>query len=270
MSECLVVTRAAGYRVLTLNRPDKLNALDPELLKVLRREQEDLSRDPECAVVVLRGAGRAFCVGADLQFVKSIRADRPAVEEFLSTLHSVVSGFEALPQVVVAAVHGMVLAGGLELMMGCDIVVAARSCKLGDQHAKFGLVPGGGGTQRLARLVGPLRAKDLILTGRWVMAEEAATMGLITSAVADESFDSEVDSLVESLLEKSATAAAVSKHLVNAGLQLPLQGGLALEVEAVKHHFESADFAIGLEAFERREKPRFPHRRSGPPIKARP
>jgi enoyl-CoA hydratase len=261
MSECLAVHRGKGYRVLTLDRPDKLNALRPDLLEALRREQRDLSRDLECAVVVLRGAGPAFCCGADLEYVKSIRDDRAAVADFLATLNDVITGFEKLPQVVIGAVHGMVLAGGLELMMGCDIILAAATCRLGDQHAHFGLVPGGGGTQRLPRLIGSLKAKELILTGRQVQADEAAAMGLVTRAVPDESLDGEVNALVELLMKNSATAAAVSKRLVNVGLELPLGGALALELEAVKHHFESADFAIGLEAFERRETPSFPRRR---------
>ncbi len=260
MSDGLRVAAAERSRVLTLDRPSKLNALSMELLDALRRQQEELITDGDCNVVVLRGAGRAFCCGADLEFVRSIREDPAAVSRFLTALRDTITGFERLPQTVVAAVHGMVLAGGLELMMGCDIVLATETCRLGDQHANYGLVPGGGGTQRLPRLVGRLRAKELILTGRWVSAQEAAAMGLVTRVVADAALDSELDALVRSLSDKSATAAAASKRLIDEGMDLPLARALDLEIEAVERHFASRDMEIGLAAFASRETPAFPPR----------
>src|SRR4051812_18784262 len=178
-----VEKRPDGLCRLRLNRPDKLNALNDELVSELRQVQQRLVGDPETRVVVLSGEGRSFCAGADLTDFSKIHRDPNATRNTLWRLRDVIRGFEELAQPVVGVLHGHVLAGGLELAMGCDILVAARSTLIGDQHIRRNLVPGAGNTQRIPQRLGRTQAMDLLLTGRWVSAEEALSMGLVSRVV---------------------------------------------------------------------------------------
>ena len=168
---------------LRLNRPDALNALSPELLEEFSHAVLSVSQDEAVKVLVVRGEGRAFCAGADLLFLESILDDLAQLPPYIQRLNDCFFQLEELPIPTIALVHGFALAGGLELMMACDLAIVAEDSRLGDQHANFGLIPGGGSTQRLPRRVGMQRAMELLTTGSWISGGQAVDWGLALRAV---------------------------------------------------------------------------------------
>lgn len=218
---------------LTLNRPSKLNALTLEMLRGLHAAQMQVAADAEIRAVILRGSGRAFCAGADLKQLADMHNDHARLRGFLDTLRSVVVGFEQLPQVVIGAVHGVALTGGLELLLGCDLIIAERSAQIADHHMQVGLVPGGGSTQRLERWIGAARARDLLLTGRWLSAEEAERFGLVSRVVGDGDLGAAADALAGELAGRNGVAMREVKRLARLASETPLAEGLELEIEGL-------------------------------------
>lgn len=253
----LVLTADGAIARLVLDRPAQLNAISPELLEALDQACERLERDPSIHVVTLTGNGRAFCAGADLRVVQERAGDPTRWREFIERWHRVFDRVEALPQVVIAGVHGLALAGGLELALVADLVVADEEARLGDQHANFGLVAGGGGSQRLPRVVGPRRAKELMLLGGWLSARDAQAWGLVNRVAPAGQLAETVDALARELAAKSGDASRTVKRLVNQALELDLPGGLALEREQVGLHMQTADAKEGLRAFVEKRPPVF-------------
>ena len=159
-----------GIARAVLNRPEQMNAISPDLLEDLDRVCAAVEGDATIRVLTLTASGRAFCAGADLKAVKELSPDRVKGTGFMRRWHGVFDRIEALPVPVIAGVHGLALAGGLELLLVADLVIADEAARIGDQHANFGLVAGGGGSHRLPRLVGARRAKELMLLGGWLSA----------------------------------------------------------------------------------------------------
>ena len=186
MSDAVVTTVDGNVGVITLNRPDKFNCISKSLVAGLNTAINTLQTNPEVRVLLLHGAGKVFCTGADLTEILETRESQSELHAMLTDLMEVLRRFERGPLPVIAAVHGLALAGGLEMMMGCDVVFAAKSAKIGDQHAQYGLVPGGGNSQRLTRVLGRRRALDLMFSARWLGAEEALEWGLVNYVVEDE------------------------------------------------------------------------------------
>jgi enoyl-CoA hydratase/carnithine racemase len=242
---------------ITLNRPDKLNALNSELLAELVDILRRINEMHDVRVVVLRGAGRAFSAGADIAEIDTLYKDPVRSRRFLTLLRDAGLGLERLRQPVVAAVHGMVLAGGLEIMLACDLVIAEESTRIGDQHINWGFIPGGGSTQRLPRLVGAARARDLLYTGRWLSAAEALQIGLAARVVPDGTLATAAQSFVAELARRGGEALARIKSLVRHAEQMPLEQGLALEIETVMWYYAHPDFVQGLDAFKNRRPPEF-------------
>ena len=254
---CVLLERDGAVARFILNRPAQLNAVSPELLDDLDRACAAVEADSTVAVVTLTAAGRAFCAGADLRVVQQLAPDPVRWREFMARWRQVYDRVERLPVPVIAGVHGMALAGGLELTLVCDLVVADEAARLGDQHANFGLVAGGGGSQRLPRLIGARRAKELMLLGGWLSAQEALDWGLVNRVVPAGQVETAVRDLARELAAKSAAAARAVKMLVDRGLDLPLPQGLDLEGEEVARHMRGADAAEGLRAFVEKRAPRF-------------
>ncbi|MBI4590206.1 MAG: enoyl-CoA hydratase/isomerase family protein [Candidatus Rokubacteria bacterium] len=242
---------------LVLNRPAQLNAINRQMLLDLAAVCDTVERDASLKVVTLTGEGRAFCAGADLRTVREVATDPQKWEEFIRLWHRVFNRIEALPIPVIAGVHGMALAGGLELTMVADLVIADEDAKLGDQHANFGLVAGGGGTQRLPRLIGLRRAKELMLRGQWLSAREALEWGLINRVVSTGRLRESVREMAGQLATLSGSANRTVKMLANRGMDLALGDGLELEIRAVEEHMRSADCREGLSAFLEKRKPKF-------------
>lgn len=246
---------AAG--ILTLARPVKFNALTPETFHALDAARRVFEADPAIRVLLIRAHGPNFCTGADLSGVNGTLHDPAALDAFLRAGHDALSNLETSPLPVVCAVQGLCLAGGLEVMLAADLVLAARSARLGDQHAAFGLIPGWGGSQRLTRLIGLRPALDLMLTARWLPAEEAHALGLVTRLTEDDALQTEALALCAQLAARSRPGLAAMKRLAREGLDLPLPVALALEREEAAALLPSPDVAEGLAAFAARRKPHF-------------
>lgn len=242
---------------LVLNRPAQLNAINRQMLEDLSSACETIEGDPSIKVVTLAAEGRAFCAGADLRTVQELSPDPKKWGEFNRLWHRAFNRIEALAVPVIAGVHGMALAGGLELTMVADLVIADEEARLGDQHANFGLVAGGGGSQRLPRLIGLRRAKELMLLGHWLSAREALEWGLINRVVPTGQVREKLNEMATKLAGLSGSANRTVKMLANRGLDLPLADGLELEIQATAEHMKSADAREGLSAFVEKRKPKF-------------
>ncbi|MFA7506262.1 MAG: enoyl-CoA hydratase/isomerase family protein, partial [Burkholderiaceae bacterium] len=193
-----------GALWLTLNRPAALNSITPAVVESLDSALASAQDDPAVHAVVLTGNGRAFCAGADLKYVRqTTQGDETAVARFLDSILGVMGRLEKFPKPTIAAVNGLALAGGLELVLCCDLVVAARSARLGDAHANFGLLPGGGSSVRLPRKIGPTRAKYLLFTGDFVPAEDLVAAGLVNAVFDDAELLAGAGTIVARLRNKS-------------------------------------------------------------------
>jgi enoyl-CoA hydratase/carnithine racemase len=247
----------SGIARVVLNRPAQLNAISPGLLEDLDRVCEAVERDARVRVVTLTAGGRAFCAGADLKAVRELVPDPEKWSGFMRLWHRVFNRVEALPAPVVAGVQGLALAGGLELLLVADLVVMDAAARLGDQHANFGLIAGGGGSQRLPRLIGARRAKELMLLGGWLDAEQALAWGLVNRVVPAGAVGAAVEELAQALAQKSVAAGRTVKRLVDRGLDLSLADGLELELRLAGEHMRSRDASEGLSAFAEKRPPVF-------------
>ena len=210
---------------IRLDRPDTLNALNPELLEQLSDGIAKAGKDETIKALVIRGEGRAFCAGADLTYFQTTFEDPALLPGYLAQIKDTLCQIEELPIPVIAVVHGFALAGGLELMMACDMALVAEDARIGDQHVNFGLVPGGGSTQRLPRRVGLQRAMELLTTGRWLSGVEAAEWGLALRAVPAEALDDELEKLLGPLRTKSREGLALIKSVTLRGMGLSSMTG---------------------------------------------
>jgi enoyl-CoA hydratase len=235
--------REDGVALVRLDRP-KMNALSGELLRQLRVVIDDLAADLPGAVV-LWGGPRIFAAGADVSEFKGPGAAASVADGF----RAVGDGLVSLPRMVIAAVNGYALGGGCELALACDMRVAADNATFGQPEVLLGVVPGGGGTQRLARLVGPSRAKDLILTGRQVRADEALSLGLADRVVPRGDVLTEALELAATLARGALAAQALAKRAIDVGLDGSLAQGLDGEKEAFVASFETEDATTGIESF---------------------
>jgi enoyl-CoA hydratase len=235
--------RDDGVAVLRLDRP-KMNALSSALLTQLRDAARSLTDDPPGAVVVY-GGERVFAAGADIKEFGGPAEAASIGALFLEALNAVA----AIPRAVIAAVTGYALGGGCELALACDFRVVGESAKLGQPEILLGIIPGGGGTQRLARLVGPSKAKDLILTGRQAAADEALRIGLVDQVVPNaEVFDAAVTWAAE-FARGPLQAHALAKRAVDEGLDTTLTAGLELEQRLFAEVFATDDAAVGVKSF---------------------
>jgi enoyl-CoA hydratase len=222
---------------VTLNRPEAYNAITVSLGRALERGLRELGGDPEVHVIVIRGAGGNFSVGGDFKELEQLRADGvDAMRELFAAFGRACGAIAEVPVPVIAAVEGHACAGGFELALASDIVLVREDAKLADIHSNHGMVPGGGSTQRLPRLVGLQRALGLILSGDRLSGVEAVQWGLAYRAFAEAAFEAGVDEFAARLAAKDRAAQARSKRLVRDGLERPLTDGLELELETVLEH----------------------------------
>lgn len=243
---------------LTLNRPDVLNAISPKLVGELGQAVTQVEDQPGVKALVIRGAGRAFCAGADLKFMGQAFDDYPLLAGWLKDINEVLFRLEELPMPVIAVVHGFALAGGLELLLACDLVIAAKDARIGDQHANFGLMPGGGSTQRLPRKLGTQKAMELLLTGRWLSGKEAEQWGLVLRAVPAEKLDEELESILAMLRDKSRPGLGWIKRTAQRGLGMSLRDGVAFEVQSFTQFVATSPHPReGIRAFTEKRQPKF-------------
>jgi enoyl-CoA hydratase len=255
----LLAERRGAALWLTINRPHALNALTDEVAEAMSTALRSAVTDPSVRAVVITATGRAFCSGADLKNVNAsiTGADQTDQIAFTARLAALFNEIEASKLPVIAAVNGVALAGGLELMLACDLVVAAESAKIGDGHANYGLLPGGGSSVRLPRRIGSTRAKYLLFTGDLLSARELEAAGLVNAVVSDDALDSAVEELVVKLADKSPLGLSRMKWLVNDGLEQPTSTALGLELALSDAHRFSDDMREGLAAFIEKRRPEF-------------
>ena len=240
-----------GVATITLDVPGKFNRVSMAARDELRRGFEELDRDESVHFVVLAGAGEAFTAGGDIPgFLQRSAWD-------VSRLADNVAAPERCTKPVIAALHGYCFGVGLELALACDFRLAADDLQLGFPEVTIGMIPGSGGTQRLARLVGLGRAKDIVMRGRRVSAEEALALGLVTEIVPAAELDDAVVRLVDELARHSPLALAMAKRVLNQAYEGPLSQGLELEGLAYGLLQQTHDFREGVEAFTEKRKPEF-------------
>lgn len=249
--EPVVLTSATdGVGTLTLNRPDAMNAITIELAEQLEAGLRALAADEHVSVIVIRGAGGNFCVGGDFKALQDLRAQGPhAMAELFEAFGRATAVIAELPVPVIAAVEGFAMAGGFELMQAADVVLVADEAKIADNHANFGMVPGGGGSQRLPRIVGRQRALSHILTGDRLRGRDAVAWGLAYRSVPQAELDAAVAAVAQQLAAKDRRALATIKRLVDEGLKTTLDDGLALERRVVVEHIAGEAGGAGIASF---------------------
>jgi enoyl-CoA hydratase len=238
-----VERRADGVAVVTLDNP-KVNALSSALLTQLKAVAEDLHANPPGAVVIT-GGDRVFAAGADISEFGGPHEAAVIGGHFVATLDAIAS----IPRMVIAAVSGYALGGGCEVALACDLRIVSEKARFGQPEILLGIIPGGGGTQRLARLVGASRAKDIILSGRQVDAEEALRIGLADEVVAPEALHARAFERAAELARGAVAAQALAKRAIDGGLDLALADGLQLEQENFVEVFRTEDSQVGVKSF---------------------
>jgi enoyl-CoA hydratase len=250
--------RAGGVAHLRLNRPEALNSITLEMLDELETALDEVARDRGIRVAVLSGAGRAFCTGADLKTVQALFDRWDDYVAYLYRLTKVFRKLEHLPVPTIARVHGFALAGGLEMLLCCDIAVAADSAKIGDQHANFGLIAGAGGIPRLVRRIGRTAALEILFTGRWLSGLDAASAGIVLRAVPEAELDGAISAIIDQLVGKSRSSLSYMKRVALAGEDVPLDTALNEERAALIEFFStSPDPREGVTAFVEKRPPVF-------------
>ncbi|MGE4589306.1 MAG: enoyl-CoA hydratase/isomerase family protein [Acidaminococcaceae bacterium] len=240
--------------LITINRPEVRNALDYETWRILQKTFLELDADPDVYVIMVTGAGdKAFVAGADLNSLKV----RSAVTTFNGESPRIVTSIEQVSKPTIAIINGFALGGGLELAMACDIRIAGKKAKLGQTEINVGILPGAGGTQRLTRLVGTAKAKEMIFTGKIISAEEAEKIGLVNLVVEQEDLMQAAWSMAGEIAAKSQITLQVAKQVINQGAETDLSTGLMIEKLGQSFVFGTEDHLEGICAFLDKRKPSF-------------
>jgi len=255
----ITVAKEARVAVVSLSAPRGLNILNGETLVELERALSAIAADESVDVVLLRSAHpKVFTAGADISEMR--QKDVMTAREFSELGHRVARALETLPQPVVAAVHGAVMGGGLEFILACDIRIAADDAVFAQPEVDIGIIPGWGGTQRLARIVGVGMAKELIYTGRRIDAKEALRIGLVNEVVPRDRLDDAALSFAQGIACKSRPILLAAKRAINKTMESPLPVGLDYEVDAFANVFATSDRTEGMCAFLEKRPPRFEDR----------
>ena len=244
----------AGVATIRLDRP-KMNALNEQVAGEIGQAVDSLSTDESARAVVLWGGERIFAAGADIKEMES--QDPVRMYRYIGRFQNVFTRLEQLPQPTIAAINGYALGGGCELAMACDFRICAEDSLLGQPEIKLGVIPGAGGTQRLPRLVGPARAKDIIFTGRFVKADEAERIGLVDRVVGSDKVYATAVEMAEELAAGPTVALMAAKQAIHNGLESDIQTGLLIERQAFAALFASEDQKIGMKAFVEKTEAKF-------------
>jgi enoyl-CoA hydratase len=253
--ETIIYEKREATAIITLNRADALNALTRTMFMEIGNALDDSEQDSKTRVVVIKGAGKAFCAGVDLKFASELKTLQDQQDLFRLGNQMVLEKIEGMAKPVIAQVHGACLAGGFEIMIACDLVVAAEDAKIGDQHVNVALFGGGACAYRLALLVGMRKAKEIILLGKRLSGKEAAQMGVINLAVPPEQIDNIVAAMAAELAEKSPVSIKYNKWYINK-VSMP-DAALRFELAIMYGLVESTseDKAEGMRAFVEKRKP---------------
>lgn len=251
----ILIEKKGNIGILKINRPNNLNALNKDTILELTDAVEELEKDSSIKVVILTGEGKAFIAGADIKQMKDM--DPSEGKKFAESGHNLLFKIENSHLPFIAAVNGYALGGGCEVMMACDISIAASSAKIGQPEINLGIHPGFGGTQRLPRLVGRIKAKELLLTGDNIDANEAHRIGLVNMVVPDDKIMEEAEKIANKISYKSTVQTGFIKTLVNKGMDLDLKKACELEISYFSKSFQTEDQKEGMTAFLEKRKPNF-------------
>ncbi|MFV0439248.1 MAG: enoyl-CoA hydratase-related protein [Desulfopila sp.] len=247
----IILEKEEHVAVITFNRPEAMNALNNQTRAEFREAITAVAADDEIKVLILTGSGKAFVAGSD---IKEFNSTTPYAAHSIERLGEMV---ERLEKPVIAAVNGFCLGGGCEIAMGCDIIIASEKAKFGQTEINIGIIPGGGGTQRLQRLIGVCRAKELIFTGDIIRAEEADRIGLVNRVVPMEELLPAAKEMAKKIATKSAAALKLAKTAINRGMQTTLDSGLKYEYELYSLSLSLEDKVEGVNAFLEKRAPKF-------------
>ena len=252
----IIYEKKDGVAWITLNNPQRFNALDYEMRKELKVALEDASSDKSIIAVVITGSEKAFCAGGDVQAFAEMKP-LDVLELYRDVGTALVLGrmIRDMPKPVVAAVNGYCLGAGFELAQSCDIIFASEDAVFGQPEINVGLIPGGGGTQRLPRFIGEKKAKELIFTGDRLTAKEIAEMGLINKVVPGDQLMNVVKEFIEKIKSKSPVAIAAAKEAINAAMEMSLSEGFKYEAQLFAQLFSTEDQKEGAKAFLEKRKP---------------
>ncbi len=255
--EEIVLENVEGHvALLTLNRPRVMNALNFPMLKALREKLEGIWFDRDVRVVMITGAGeKAFCAGADLK--ERVTLSEEEVKEYIRTIRDTFTMLEEIPKPTVAVMNGIAFGGGLEMALACDLRYAAESAMMGLTETSLAIIPGAGGTQRLPRVVGKARAKELIFTARRIAAEEAERIGLVNEVVPGERLMDRAMELAYEIAANGPLALVQAKYAINAGSEVEIHAGLLIESRCYDNVIPTRDRLEGLKAFREKRKPRY-------------
>ena len=251
-ADAIVFEKEDGILWARLNRPEALNAINEEVVEGLEKLVAKVREERDIRVVVIIGSGKAFCAGADIKMF--LRSDTFTAREIIERLGKALEAFEDLDVPVIAAVNGFAVGGGCEMAMACDIIIASEKASFGQPEINIGIIPGAGGTQRLARLIGWKRAMELCLTGDRISAQEAERLGLVNRVVKEDELEEEARKLAKKLSEKSPFAVMLVKQAVNRGFKMGLKDGIAYERDLFALSFSSEDAREGMTAFVEKRK----------------
>jgi enoyl-CoA hydratase len=252
--QVLIVSREGHLGVITINRPDAMNALNARMVTELISALDEFEKDEGVRCVVISGSEKAFSAGADIKEMAGMTAVQMAMTGHFFPLWDKIGRF---PKPIVGALSGFVLGGGLELAMSCDVLIASETTQLGQPEINIGIMPGGGGTQRLTRAVGKYKAMEMILTSKRIGAEEAKVLGLVSEVVPKEAYLTEAKKVANEIASKSPVAVRQAKMAVNKAFDMGLTDGLDFERELFYLLFSSEDKTEGMKAFMERRKPEF-------------
>ena len=259
MSQTVLLKKKPKHKIawLTLNRPEKLNLFNEDMLRDFHDVVQKVAEDKEIRVLIITGAGeKAFSGGADISLFSGGITPVQAQDVSAKT-HELFGMVEKLHQPVIAAINGYALGAGCELALACDFRIITEQAKIGQTEVNLSLIPGGGGTQRMPRIIGIAKAKDAIFLSKQFSAQEALEIGLVDKVFPNESFKEEVTNFAKKLAEQSPIALKLAKQCINYGTQVPLEVGLAFEAQAFAEVFSTKDLFEGLAAFLQKRKPEF-------------
>ena len=255
MSEdVLLAEEENGIVTLTLNRPQVMNSFNFQLLRALKEQIESVRFKRDVRVIIITGAGeKAFCAGADLKERTTLTPDQ--VKEFIFTIRNLFTSIEQLNKAVIAAVNGVALGGGTELALASDIRIASMNATMGLTETRLAIIPGAGGTQRLPRLIGRGKAKELIFTGQQIGAQEALNIGLVNKTCEPNDLLDECKKMAAMICETGPIAIEQAKYAINNGIDADIHTGLAIESNAYWVTIPTEDRLEGLAAFKEKRKP---------------
>ncbi len=244
--------------VITLNRAAKLNAINPQLVEELGKLLDEIEKNKDIRVLIIRSASeKAFSVGADLTAAASMMGDLDKAREWVADGQRLMRRIGDFPKPIIAELNGLVLGGGLEMAMACDLRICEKGAKMGNPEVQLGLIAGWGGTQRLAKIVGMGKAKELLLSGRQATAEEALACGLVNKVVDPDDLHSEALFMAQQIADNAPIAVRLTKKLINMSFDVTIEKGNAEELDDICATFTTKDLAAGITALFAKARAKF-------------